>query len=170
MCVQVTVIRNTVTVRNADTCRGCHLVTPLWCLDQTVPGCWMELRYLQKHVPVKVMYSCLHPQVNKVALTHSQCGRASLPGYRTNCHSATGHRPQGHRIQAGNKMTQFMLASILEQQPQWCSQYSDCAMNRTVHGWNPGRCKRFFSSLKHPDQFWDPPQFCPGHKAAEAWI
>jgi len=128
----------------------------------------MELRYLQKHVPVKVMYSCLHPQVNKVALTHSQCGRASLPGYRTNCHSATGHRPQGHRIQAGNKMTQFMLASILEQQPQWCSQYSDCAMNRTVHGWNPGRCKRFFSSLKHPDQFWDPPQFCPGHKAAEA--
>lgn len=71
-------------------------------------------------------YSYLHPQVNKVALTHSQCDRASLPGYRTNCHSAAGHRPQGHRIQAVNIMTQFMIPSILEQEPGWCSQYSDC--------------------------------------------
>jgi len=80
----------------------------------------------KKYAPVKVTYSYLHPQVNKVALTHSQCDRASLPGYRTNCHSAAGHRPQGHRIQAVNIMTQFMIPSILEQEPGWCSQYSDC--------------------------------------------
>ena len=115
-----------------------------------------------KYAPVTVPYRCLHPQVNKAALTHSQCGRASLPGYRTNCHSAASHRPQGHRIQAGNIMTQFMVPSILEQQPEWCSLYRNCATNRTVWAWNPGRCKRFFFSLKRPDQFWDPPRF-PSH-------
>jgi len=128
----------------------------------------MELCYLQKYAPVKVTYSCLHPQVNKAALTHYQKGKASLPGNRTNCHSAAGHRPQGHWIQARNKKTQFMLPSISEQQLKWCSRYGDCAMNRTVWVWNPGRCKRFFSSLKCPERFWDPPQFCPKHKVAEA--
>lgn len=39
LCVQVTVIHNMVTVHNVDTCQGYHLETPLWCLDQTVPGC-----------------------------------------------------------------------------------------------------------------------------------
>ena len=134
MYVGVTVICNMVTVHNADTCRGCHLVTPVWCLDQTVPWCWTELCYLQKYATVKVPYGCLHPQVNKAALTHSQCGRASLPGYRMNCHSAAGHRPQGHWTQAVNIMTQFMIPSILEQEPEWCCWYSNCATNLTVRG------------------------------------
>jgi hypothetical protein len=128
----------------------------------------MELCYLQKYAPVKLPYGCLHPQVNKATFTHSQYGRASLPGYRTNHHSAADHRLQVHWIQAVNIMTQFMLPSILEQQPEWCSQYSDCATNRMVRGWNAGRCKRVFSSLKCSDRFWNPPWLCPGHKAAEA--
>ena len=156
MCVQVIVIRNMVTVGNADTSRGCHLVTPLWCLDQTVPGCWMEFCYLQKYAPVKVTYGSLHPQLAKLLLlTIDAAGHLSLATEQTA--TVQQVRPQGHQIQAGNKMTQFMIPSILEQQLKLCSWYSDCTMNWMVQGWNPKQldCFHVILSLHFQTSLWE---------------
>jgi len=106
----------------------------------------MELCYIQKYALVKVTYGCLHLQVNKAVLAHCRCDNVSLPGYRTNCHSTAGHRPQCNKIQAVNIISQFMILSILEQQLKTFSKYSDCATNRTELGWNPGKCEIFLFS------------------------
>jgi len=36
-------------------------------------------------------------------------------------------------------------------------QYSDYTVSWVIEVWFPGKGKKFFSFLKHPDSFWDPP-------------
>jgi hypothetical protein len=52
---------------------------------------------------------------------------------------------------------EFLLGVLVSHRElEKCSQHNDFAMGCTVQGSDPTKCKRFVSSLKCPDQLWNP--------------